>query len=238
MREDLEKARSDTAAKLAKIDGGFKPNQTMLGGKPTAKVFVPVAEYPTYVSAAPFLFSFLSLSFYLFSPWHGMIWHESNHHLLLPTNQPTHLSHDIRYNFIGQIIGPRGNTQRKLEGDTGCKISIRGKGSVKEGSRGRNTKNVEAAEAEDLHVLITGPSRENVDMAVKIVEGLLLVRDDEDNSHKQSQLRELALINGTLREDEFCLICGEKGHRQYVFCSMSFLPSFLLLPLSSFSRCL
>jgi hypothetical protein len=37
------------------------------------------------------------------------------------------------YNFMGLIIGPRGNTHRKLEADTGCKISIRGRGSVKEG---------------------------------------------------------------------------------------------------------
>ena len=24
-----------------------------------------------------------------------------------------------------------------------------------------------------------------------------------------------ALINGTLKEDEFCPVCGEKGHRQF-----------------------
>ena len=29
------------------------------------------------------------------------------------------------------------------------------------------------------------------------------------------QLKELALINGTLREDDFCQVCGEKGHRQF-----------------------
>lgn len=37
------------------------------------------------------------------------------------------------YNFIGLIIGPRGNTQKRMEKETGCKIAIRGKGSVKEG---------------------------------------------------------------------------------------------------------
>lgn len=31
------------------------------------------------------------------------------------------------YNFIGLIIGPRGNTQKRLERETHCKISIRGK---------------------------------------------------------------------------------------------------------------
>jgi splicing factor 1 len=36
-------------------------------------------------------------------------------------------------NFIGLLIGPRGHTLKKMEADTGVKISIRGKGSVKEG---------------------------------------------------------------------------------------------------------
>ncbi len=37
---------------------------------------------------------------------------------------------DIKgYNFVGIIIGPRGSTQRELEKKSGCKISIRGKGS-------------------------------------------------------------------------------------------------------------
>lgn len=168
MKEDLERERGDIVARLVKIDVTFKPAQAVIGGngKPMAKVFVPVEEFP-------------------------------------------------HYNFIGLILGPRGNTQRRLEGETGCKISIRGKGSVKEGSRGRNTKTVEAAEAEPLHVVITGETRENVDLAVKKVEELLQVKEDMDNSHKQNQLRELALINGTLREDEFCSNCGEQGHRQY-----------------------
>ena len=44
---------------------------------------------------------------------------------------------------------------------------------------------------------------------------LLRPLDDEQNEHKQKQLRELALINGTLREEDYCNICGEKGHRQF-----------------------
>lgn len=36
-------------------------------------------------------------------------------------------------NFIGQLIGPRGNTLKRLEREAGgVKIFIRGKGSVKE----------------------------------------------------------------------------------------------------------
>ncbi|VEL27666.1 unnamed protein product, partial [Protopolystoma xenopodis] len=36
-------------------------------------------------------------------------------------------------NFVGLLIGPRGNTLKALEKDTSAKIIIRGKGSVKDG---------------------------------------------------------------------------------------------------------
>lgn len=117
-----------------------------------------------------------------------------------------------QYNFIGLIIGPRGNTQKRMEKESNCKIAIRGKGSVKEGSKGK--KNT-ADENDDLHVLITGEREEDLERAAKEVQNLLVPMDDMKNQHKQQQLRELARINGTLRDDDFCHICGEKGHRQW-----------------------
>jgi len=30
------------------------------------------------------------------------------------------------YNFMGAIIGPRGMNQKRLEQETGCRISVRG----------------------------------------------------------------------------------------------------------------
>jgi splicing factor 1 len=116
------------------------------------------------------------------------------------------------YNYIGLIIGPRGNTQKQMEQDTGCKISIRGKGSAKEGSKSK-AKN--ADDDDELHVHISGEDEASVEKATKIIEELLRPQDDAVNEHKQKQLRELALINGTLREDEYCPVCGEKGHRQF-----------------------
>ena len=41
-------------------------------------------------------------------------------------------------NFVGLLIGPRGNTLKAMERDTGAKIIIRGKGSVKEGKVGNS----------------------------------------------------------------------------------------------------
>ena len=36
-----------------------------------------------------------------------------------------------QYNFVGRILGPRGMTAKQLEQETGCKIMIRGKGSMR-----------------------------------------------------------------------------------------------------------
>lgn len=60
----------------------------------------------------------------------------------------------------GLIIGPRGNTQKRMERETDCKIAIRGKGSVKEGAR-RGPKAID--EDDELHVYISGETEENVE---------------------------------------------------------------------------
>jgi len=126
------------------------------------------------------------------------------------------------YNFIGLIIGPRGNTQKRLEKETGCKIAIRGKGSVKEGKLSKNI----SGEDEPLHVLLTADNIQNLDKGTKAISELLIPKDELTNEHKKAQLRELAIINGTLRDNFWnlrtersfepanvkCAICGEQSH--------------------------
>ena len=120
------------------------------------------------------------------------------------------------YNFIGLIIGPRGNTQKRMEKETGAKIVIRGKGSVKEGrlQQKRDLK-PDPSENEDLHVLVEAETQESLDAAAGMVEKLLQPVDEVLNEHKRQQLRELAALNGTIRDEEYCRLCGEPGHRQY-----------------------
>ncbi|KAL5569876.1 hypothetical protein UlMin_026451 [Ulmus minor] len=120
------------------------------------------------------------------------------------------------YNFIGLIIGPRGNTQKRMEKETGAKIVIRGKGSVKEGrlQQKRDLK-PDPSENEDLHVLVEAETQEALEAAAGMVEKLLQPVDEVLNEHKRQQLRELAALNGTIRDEEYCRLCGEPGHRQY-----------------------
>lgn len=70
------------------------------------------------------------------------------------------------YNFIGLIIGPRGNTQKRMQKETNTNIAIRGRGSVKEGIS-RNP-SYDYGEDEELHVMITGNTREDVSVGWEV----------------------------------------------------------------------
>ncbi|KAJ1724746.1 hypothetical protein LPJ53_001029 [Coemansia erecta] len=121
-------------------------------------------------------------------------------------------------NFIGLLIGPRGNTLKKIEGESGSKISIRGKGSIKEGKR-REDASIPGAD-EELHCHVVADSEEKVRRGVRLVREIIrkaCVTPEGHNDLKRNQLRELAALNGTLRDDEnqACLNCGALGHRRW-----------------------
>ena len=77
-------------------------------------------------------------------------------------------------NFVGLLIGPRGNTLKALEQETGARIIIRGKGSIKEGKLLRRDGPM-PGENEPLHAYVTG-----TDMTVikKACERVSLVSAD------------------------------------------------------------
>ncbi|KAI7852432.1 hypothetical protein BDC45DRAFT_443735, partial [Circinella umbellata] len=122
-------------------------------------------------------------------------------------------------NFIGQLIGPRGNTLKNMETESGAKISIRGRGSVKEG-KARTDAASNSAQEEDLHCLVMADTEDKVKKAVKLIEKIIetsATLPEGQNELKRNQLRELAALNGTLRDDEnqTCINCGGVGHRRY-----------------------
>ncbi|GAA52322.1 splicing factor 1 [Clonorchis sinensis] len=137
-------------------------------------------------------------------------------------------------NFVGLLIGPRGNTLKALEKETGAKIIIRGKGSVKEGKVGRRDGLPLPGEDEPLHAFVSAPVAEAVQKAVRRINEIIrqgIEVPESQNDLRRAQLRELALLNGTLREHEGlmklramaeaqsiatnkiqCGICGGAGH--------------------------
>ncbi|TRM64844.1 splicing factor SF1 [Schizophyllum amplum] len=121
-------------------------------------------------------------------------------------------------NFFGLLVGPRGNSLKKMERESGAKISIRGKGSVKEG-KSRPDQFADDAE-EDLHCLVMADTDEKVSTCVRLINRVIETAastPEGQNDHKRNQLRELAALNGTLRDDEnqICQNCGGIGHRKF-----------------------
>ncbi|XP_043473052.1 protein held out wings isoform X12 [Leptopilina heterotoma] len=112
------------------------------------------------------------------------------------------------FNFVGRILGPRGMTAKQLEQETGCKIMVRGKGSMrdkKKEEQNRGKPNWEHL-TDELHVLLTVEDTENratlkLARAVEEVKKLLVpVQADGEDELKKRQLMELAIINGTYRD--------------------------------------
>ncbi|XP_030075534.1 splicing factor 1 isoform X1 [Microcaecilia unicolor] len=150
-------------------------------------------------------------------------------------------------NFVGLLIGPRGNTLKNIEKECNAKIMIRGKGSVKEGKVGRKDGQMLPGEDEPLHALVTANTMENVKKAVEQIRNILkqgIETPEDQNDLRKMQLRELARLNGTLREDDnrilrpwqntetrsitnntLCAKCGGAGHiaSDCKFASMSLL---------------
>lgn len=38
----------------------------------------------------------------------------------------------LQYNFVGRLLGPRGNSLKRVEASTDCRVLIRGRGSIKD----------------------------------------------------------------------------------------------------------
>jgi protein quaking len=130
------------------------------------------------------------------------------------------------FNFVGRILGPRGMTAKQLELETGCKIMVRGKGSMrdkKKEEQNRGKPNWEHL-SEELHVLISVEDTENraklkLKRAIDEVKRLLVPADGEDELKKR-QLMELAIINGTYRDSNAKALaaaaCDEEWRRMAV----------------------
>ncbi|KAM3859827.1 LOW QUALITY PROTEIN: protein quaking-B [Diretmus argenteus] len=110
------------------------------------------------------------------------------------------------FNFVGRILGPRGLTAKQLEAETGCKIMVRGKGSMRDKKKeemNRGKPNWEHL-SEDLHVLITVEDTHNraqkLTRATAEVKKLLVPAAEGEDSLKKMQLMELAILNGTYRD--------------------------------------
>nr|GLL17607.1 KH domain-containing protein At5g56140-like isoform X4 [Ipomoea trifida] len=112
------------------------------------------------------------------------------------------------YNFVGRLLGPRGNSLKRVEASTDCRVLIRGCGSIKDPLKEELMRGKPGFEHlnEPLHVIVEAELPvEIIDarlaQAREILEDLLKPVDESQDFYKKQQLRELAVLNGTLREE-------------------------------------
>ncbi|CBZ55352.1 hypothetical protein NCLIV_057750 [Neospora caninum Liverpool] len=116
------------------------------------------------------------------------------------------------YNFMGIIIGPRGCNHKRLEAESGTTISVRGRGTQKEGKRDHQT---EEEASMPMHVHICGDTEEAVEKALALIEPLLDPLHPAHEEFKKRGLEQLALVNGVNYSDleqRRCPICQGTGH--------------------------
>ncbi|KAK8058511.1 Branchpoint-bridging protein [Apiospora phragmitis] len=202
-RKRLEDERHKLIEKAMKTIPNYHPPQDYRRPTKTQeKVYVPVNDYPEInfsEIANPLTFLTIILPRVVQGLARGAV-----ANALLPTK-------------VGLLIGPRGNTLKKMETESQAKIAIRGKGSVKEG-KGRSDAAHASNQEEDLHCLIMADTEEKVNKAKKLIHNVIETAasiPEGQNELKRNQLRELAALNGTLRDDEnqACQNCGQIGHR-------------------------
>ena len=133
-------------------------------------------------------------------------------------------------NFTGMILGPRGLNHKRLEDESGCQISIRGRGT-----RGQAAENQTEEELQmPLHVCLISDDEEKLLTGIKLIEPIVDPLHPDHEKERLKGLEQLAIITGTtqsmqdrqlrLIESDFkedlsytrieivCKICGDRGH--------------------------
>ncbi|XP_024975297.1 KH domain-containing protein SPIN1-like isoform X3 [Cynara cardunculus var. scolymus] len=112
------------------------------------------------------------------------------------------------FNFIGRLLGPRGNSLKRVEALTGCRVFIRGRGSIRDPNKEERLRGRPGNEHlnEPLHIVIEAESPASIvdaqlRQAQEVIEELLKPVESSRDSYKRQQLRELAILNALFRED-------------------------------------
>lgn len=136
-----------------------------------------------------------------------------NEEKLLEANPPTRVKLAVRirvpqkehpkYNFVGKLLGPKGSSLKQLQADTGTRMSILGRNSMRDKNKEEELRNSgEAKHAHlhmDLHVLIEAycPAAEaysRIGHALTEVKKYLI--PDPNDEIRQGQLMEMGMTGG------------------------------------------
>lgn len=108
-----------------------------------------------------------------------------------------------KFNFVGKLLGPKGNTFKRLQQNTGTKMSILGRGSMRDKEKEEELRTSGDAKythlSDDLHVLIeveAPPGQAHARLGIAIEEIKKFLKPELNDEIHQEQMREMAILSG------------------------------------------
>lgn len=125
-----------------------------------------------------------------------------------------------KFNFVGKLLGPRGNSLKRLQEDTLTKMSILGKGSMRDKEKEEELRQSGEAKYQhlnqDLHVLIevfAPPAEAYARMGHALEEIKKFLIPDYNDEIRQAQLQELTYLNGGSEDAKVPSVRGKSAAR-------------------------
>ncbi|XP_074001372.1 KH domain-containing, RNA-binding, signal transduction-associated protein 3 isoform X1 [Numenius arquata] len=125
-----------------------------------------------------------------------------------------------KFNFVGKLLGPRGNSLKRLQEETLTKMSILGKGSMRDKTKEEELRKSGEAKYfhlnDDLHVLIevfAPPAEAYARMGHALEEIKKFLIPDYNDEIRQAQLQELTYLNGGSENAEVPVVRGKPSIR-------------------------
>ncbi|XP_013137956.1 PREDICTED: KH domain-containing, RNA-binding, signal transduction-associated protein 2-like isoform X2 [Papilio polytes] len=103
-----------------------------------------------------------------------------------------------KFNFVGKLLGPKGNTMKQLQEETMCKMAVLGRGSVRDRQKEEELRNSldpkYAHLMDELHVEISAlapPAEAHARIAYALAEVKKYLIPDSNDFIRQNQIRDM-----------------------------------------------
>jgi len=120
----------------------------------------------------------------------------------------------LQFNFVGKLLGPKGNSMKRLQEETMTKMAVLGRGSMRNRQQEEELRRAGDAKfahlCEDLHVEITAfapPAEAYARVAYALAEVRKYLIPDANDEIRQEQMREMELLTTHNADDQG----GEEG---------------------------
>ena len=110
----------------------------------------------------------------------------------------------LQFNFVGKLLGPKGNSLKRLQEETLTKMAVLGKGSMRDKAREEELRLSKDPKylhlSEDLHVEVTAfapPAEAHARLSYALTEVRKYLIPDSNDQIRQQQMRDIKMIKQT-----------------------------------------